>query len=91
MSNTWLTPTMVTKRSLPLFLNSNALIKNIDRQYSDQFAQAGAKIGTTTNIRLPVRLHRDERAEPQPAEHRSDQHAPDRDQPGACGHRDHVS
>lgn len=53
MSNTLLTPQMVTKAAVPLFVNSNAFLGNIDRQYSDQFAQTGAKIGNTLNIRIP--------------------------------------
>lgn len=36
-----------------LFRNSNAFIMNLDRQYDDQFANDGAKIGTNLRIRLP--------------------------------------
>lgn len=53
VTNTWLTPDMVTKMAIPLFVNSNAFLKNIDRQYSDQFARDGAKIGDNLRIRLP--------------------------------------
>ena len=53
MANALLTPTMVTKAAVPYFLNSNAFLGSIDRQYSDQFAVSGAKIGATLNVRLP--------------------------------------
>lgn len=36
-----------------LFLNSNAFIGNISRQYDNQFALTGAKIGQQLRIRLP--------------------------------------
>lgn len=36
-----------------LFRNTNAFIQNLDRQYDDQFAVDGAKIGQTLRIRLP--------------------------------------
>jgi hypothetical protein len=36
-----------------LFLNSNAFIGNITKQYDDQFAITGAKIGQQLKIRLP--------------------------------------
>ncbi len=36
-----------------LFRNSNAFIQNLDRQYDDQFANDGAKIGFNLRIRLP--------------------------------------
>ena len=53
MANTLLTPQMVTKACLPLFKNSNAFLGKIDKQYSSEFAQTGAKIGSTLNIRRP--------------------------------------
>lgn len=53
MANTLLTTSKITREALRLFLNSNAFLKNIDRQYDDQFAVAGAKIGDTLRIRLP--------------------------------------
>ena len=53
ITNTFLNPDMITKRALPLFVNTNAFLKNIDRQYSDQFARTGAKIGDNLRIRLP--------------------------------------
>lgn len=53
MANSLLTVNMITKEALRLFLNSNAFLKMIDKQYDDQFAKEGAKIGSTLRIRLP--------------------------------------
>lgn len=36
--------------------NLNSLLRTIDRQYDDQYARAGDKIGPTLQIRLPVRV-----------------------------------
>lgn len=52
-NNTFLTPSAITKRALPLFINTNAFLGSIDRQYSDEFAKTGAKIGSNLRIRLP--------------------------------------
>lgn len=52
-TNTLLTISMITREAVRLFKNSNAFIGNIDQQYDDRFAKAGAKIGTQLNIRLP--------------------------------------
>lgn len=53
MANTLLTIGGITKRAVMLFLNSNAFLGNISRQYDDQFAVTGAKIGQQLRIRLP--------------------------------------
>lgn len=53
MANSILTINMITREAIRLFLNSNAFIQNIDKQYDNQFAKSGAKIGTTLRIRLP--------------------------------------
>jgi hypothetical protein len=53
MANSLLTPQQVTRRALQLFRNSNAFVQMVDRQYDDQFARGGGKIGTTLKIRLP--------------------------------------
>ena len=53
MANSILTINMITREAIRLFLNSNAFIQNIDKQYDSQFAKSGAKIGTTLRIRLP--------------------------------------
>lgn len=52
-TNSLLTISMITREALRLFINSNAFLKNVDRQYDDQFAVVGAKIGDTLRIRLP--------------------------------------
>jgi hypothetical protein len=44
---------MITRAAVSLFKNSNMFIKNIDTQYSDEYAVDGAKIGDTLRIRLP--------------------------------------
>lgn len=48
-----LTTLAITRLAVRLFKNSNAYIRNIDTQYSDEFAVEGAKIGDTLRIRLP--------------------------------------
>lgn len=53
MSNSLLTIDMITKDAMPLFVNSNAMLMNVDRQYSSEFKEGGAKIGDTIRIRLP--------------------------------------
>lgn len=53
MPNELLTISMITREAVRLFTNTNMFIQNIDRQYDDQFAQSGAKIGTQLRIRLP--------------------------------------
>lgn len=53
MSNSILTPTVITKEALRLFHNTCKFAGLIDMQYSDQFAQTGAKVGSTINIRKP--------------------------------------
>lgn len=53
MANTLLTRLEITRKAIRLFINSNAFIKNIDRQYDNQFTVAGAKIGSTLKVRLP--------------------------------------
>lgn len=53
MSNSLLTLGMITRQALRLWKNSNAFIQNINRQYDDEYAVSGAKIGSTLKIRLP--------------------------------------
>jgi len=48
-----LTTLAITRLAVRLFKNSNEFIRNIDTQYSDEFAVEGAKIGDTLRIRLP--------------------------------------
>lgn len=44
---------MITREAIELFVNSNALIKNVDRQFDEEFGRTGAKIGSQLRIRLP--------------------------------------
>lgn len=53
MSNTILTPTQVTRGALVILHNNLRLSRTINRQYDEQFAKEGAKIGTTLKVRLP--------------------------------------
>lgn len=56
MSNTLLTPAMITKEALRILHAKLVFVGNINRQYDDRFANEGAKIGTALNIRLPIRV-----------------------------------
>lgn len=53
MSNSLLTINMITNEAVRLFSQSNAFLRTVNRQYDDQFARSGAKIGNTLRIRLP--------------------------------------
>lgn len=53
MPNTILTPTAVTRKALQILHQKLNFVGSINRAYDDSFAQSGAKIGTTLNIRLP--------------------------------------
>lgn len=53
MANNILTISMITREAIELFVNSNAFLKNIDRQFDEEFGRAGAKIGSQLRIRLP--------------------------------------
>ncbi len=53
MANNLLTPSINTRFSIRMFLNTNYFIQNISRQYEDQFGEAGAKIGAQLRIRYP--------------------------------------
>jgi len=44
---------MITNEAVRLFTQSNAFLRTVNRQYDDQFARTGAKIGNTLRIRLP--------------------------------------
>lgn len=51
--NSLLTPSMITRRSISLFMNTNDYIMNISRQFDDRFGVEGAKIGAQLRIRFP--------------------------------------
>lgn len=53
MANTLLTIGGITREAIRLFMNSNAFIGNIEKQYDSSFAKNGAKIGQQLRIRLP--------------------------------------
>src|ERR1700743_2479092 len=44
---------MITREAIELFVNTNAFIKNLDRQYDSEFGKNGEKIGSQLRIRLP--------------------------------------
>ena len=53
MANSLLTIDMVTREALRVAHETSQFIKTTDRQYDSSFAQTGAKIGSTLNIRMP--------------------------------------
>jgi hypothetical protein len=53
MSNTFLTPNMITREALRILHQKLNFVGSINRQYDDSFANSGAKIGDTLRIRLP--------------------------------------
>lgn len=53
--NTLLTISMITYEAARVLLNNLVFANQISRDYDDQFAVAGAKIGDTINIRKPPR------------------------------------
>lgn len=53
MANSILTPTMITREALRVLHSKLSFVGNVNRQYDDRFAQTGAKIGTSLNIRMP--------------------------------------
>jgi hypothetical protein len=55
MSNSLLNISMITKEALRILKNELVFAKSVNRQYDDQFAKTGAKIGQVINIRKPVR------------------------------------
>lgn len=53
MANSLLTPDIITKESLSVLHQKANFAGSINKQYDDQFAKTGAKIGTTLKIREP--------------------------------------
>lgn len=51
--NSLLTTSAITRQAIRIFVNSNAFIKNIERQFDDEFGRQGGKIGSQLRIRLP--------------------------------------
>lgn len=56
MSNTLLSSSVIAKEALMQFKNALGFTRGANRQYSDEFAQKGAKIGSVINIRKPQRF-----------------------------------
>ena len=56
MSNTLLTISQITNEALAVLENQLTFTKHINREYDDQFAREGAKIGQTVNVRKPARF-----------------------------------
>jgi len=52
-SNSLLTIDQITNEAVRLFTQTNAFLRTVSRQYDDQFARTGAKIGSTLRVRLP--------------------------------------
>ena len=57
MSNTNLTSTVIVRKALDILHNKLVFTKSMNRQYDDQFAKSGAKIGDTLKIRNPIRVN----------------------------------
>jgi hypothetical protein len=53
-TNTLLTINMITAKALAILHQRSNIIGSVNREYDDSFANAGAKIGTTLRIRIPV-------------------------------------
>jgi len=53
MANTLLTPTAVTRKALMILHQKLQFVGNVNRQYDDQYAKTGAKIGSDLKVRLP--------------------------------------
>lgn len=56
MSNTLLTISKITNEALMVLENELTFTSEVKREYSDQFAVVGAKIGNTVNVRRPGRF-----------------------------------
>jgi len=55
MANSILTPTMITREGARILHQECNALTNMNTQYDDQYAQEGAKIGYTLNIRMPTK------------------------------------
>lgn len=51
--NNILTPSMITRYAIKMFLNTNYFVQNVNRQFEDQFGIEGARIGQQLRIRYP--------------------------------------
>lgn len=55
MANALITPAWITATTLKYLFNNSAFLGNVNTSYNDEFAKGGAKVGTTINVRRPVR------------------------------------
>ncbi len=55
MANSLVNSDWITKESARILVNQLQFASNIDRQYDDEYVQAGAKMGDTVKARLPQR------------------------------------
>jgi len=53
MANQTLTSSIIAKESLMVLENQLTMAKGVNREYSNKFANEGAKIGATYNLRKP--------------------------------------
>lgn len=69
-ANTLVTPTWVMKQIGVRLVNNMRFASNVDRSYSDEFKQSGAKVGYTVNARLPqrYRVNKGQALNPQPVQ-----------------------
>ena len=56
MANNLLTISMITNKALMILENSLVIGNSVNREYDDQFAVTGGKIGATVNVRKPARF-----------------------------------
>lgn len=56
MANNFITPSQITSETLRILTNESAFLGAINTEYKDEFAQSGAKVGQTINIRNPVQF-----------------------------------
>jgi len=56
MANTLLTISKITNEALMVLENELTFTSEVNREYDDQFAVSGAKIGQTVNVRKPARF-----------------------------------
>jgi hypothetical protein len=56
MANTTLTPSMIGKKALMVLMNQLTMAKAVNREYSSQFSNDGAKIGQSYSLRKPPRF-----------------------------------
>jgi hypothetical protein len=55
MSNKLPARVKVLHKALRVLHNNPVFVKNVNKQYSTEFAISGAKVGSTINVRLPNR------------------------------------